>query len=162
MGDGAPLGLRGCLAAALALASGFQVSPGGIATLKRIYDEVRTTPSPSGPEFLSQDVFIGGPDDDDTNKDVHVALLVQTVGGEDLMHIRITALERSAADRRIKHAGETRDLVCAVRDGALRLIRSDVPAAEIPHLAEDILRAVLDKKRLIRPPAPQAGPPDDV
>jgi hypothetical protein len=140
---------RGGLAAVLVLA-GLQVPPEGVAALKRIYEEVRTMPSPPGQGFLRQDVFIGGPDDDDTNKDVHVALLIQRIGDEDRMHVQITSLERSEADRRVKRAAGSRALLCAVRDGALRLVRSDVADDEIARLAADILKAVLDKKRLIR------------
>ena len=137
------------LVAALAWGGG-QVPAGGTAVLKRIYDEVRTMPAPPGLGFVTQDVFIGGPDDDDTNKDVHVALLIQAIGEEALLRIRVTELERTPADRRVKHARGSRELVCAVRGGDLRLVRSDVPDADIPRLAEDILKAVLDKKRLIR------------
>jgi len=144
------------LAAVLALPL-VQVPPGGLAALRRIYDEVGEMASPPGQNFITQDFFIGGPDDDDTNKDVHVVVLIQAGGGGDRMKIQITYLERSEKDPRVKTARESKSLTCAVGRTGLRVLDSDFEDREIPRLASDILQAVKDKKRLIRGSNPAPG-----
>jgi hypothetical protein len=142
-------GSRWALAALLSLPL-LQVQPGGLETLKKIYDEVREMPSPPGQDFLNQDFFIGGPDDDDTNKDVHVAILIQAADGAYRMKIQVTYLERSLKDPRVKTSKATKTMTCAVGPTGLRLIDSEYEDREILRLASDILQAVKDKKRLIR------------
>jgi hypothetical protein len=154
--SGQALFKRGALAVCLGL-PWLQVPPEGLATLRKIYDEVRTMNSQPGLSFLKQDFFIGGPDDDDTNKDIHVAVLIQSVDGADRMQVQITYLERSAGDPRVKYARETRSLACSLAGGGVRLIRSDFVDRDIPRLADEILQAIKDKKRLIRSGAPDPG-----
>jgi hypothetical protein len=128
----------------------YQIPRSGLDTLKKIYDEVREMPRPQGQEFVNQDFFIGGPDDDDTNKDVHVVVLIQAADGTDRMKIQVTYLERSAKDPRVKTAKEAKSLTCVIGGQGLRVIDSEYADGEISGLAKDILQAVQDKKRLIR------------
>jgi hypothetical protein len=143
-------GEKGWVKAVLLVLPLLQVPRGGLETLKKIYDEVREMPSPPGQNFLKQDFFIGGPDDDDTNKDVHVVVLIQAGDGADRMKIQVTYLERSVKDPRVKTARETKTLTCAVGGPGFQVVDSEYADREISRLASDILQAVKDKKRLIR------------
>jgi len=118
--------------------------------LARIHAEVREFGKRPGEDFIRQDFFIGGEDDDDTNKDIHVGILIRSEGDGETMSIQVTWLERLKADSKVKNARETKTLTCRVRRDDVRILRSDFPPDRVGKLAEDILKAVLDKKRLMK------------
>jgi hypothetical protein len=119
------------------------------AVLKRVHDEVAELGCYPGQNFVRWDFFIGGPDDDDTNKDQHVVLLIENERGPGRMTLQVTQLERSRGDPNVKYARGTRRVLCFLENGKLEVLRSDYGAAELEELAGGILRAVLDKKRLL-------------
>lgn len=114
--------------------------------LARLHAEVREFGKRPGEDFIRQDFFIGGEDDDDTNKDIHVGILIRSEGDGESMSVQVTWLERSKADPRVKNARETKTLTCRVRLDDVRILSSDFPADRVGKLAEEILKAVLDKK----------------
>ena len=103
-----------------------------------------------GEDFVQRDFFIGGPDEDDTNKDIYVNIFIQTVAGTEKMRIQVTYMERTRENSKIKLAKETRELTLFLGPDAVRIERSDYDEGELSKLAEDILRAVKDKKRLLK------------
>ena len=119
------------------------------AVLKRVHDEVAELGPYPGQDFIRWDFFIGGPDDDDTNKDQHVVVLIENERGPGRMTLQVTQLERSRGDPNVKYARGTRRVLCFLENGKLEVLRSDYGAAELEELAGGILRAVLDKKRLL-------------
>ena len=121
-----------------------------LAVLKKIYDEVKEMGPYPGESFILHEFFAGGPDDDDTNKDQHVVVLIQVVGGVEMMKIQVTYMERTKQDRTIKYAKEMKTISCLVAAGRVKIQSSDYSDQEMKMLAPDILQAVLNKKRLLK------------
>jgi len=124
-------------------------------TLKKIYNEVKELgPYPSQP-FILHEFFAGAPDDDDTNKEQHVAVLIQTVNGVETMKIQVTELERSKEDRNIKYAKGVKNISCRLVANRLEVQSSDYSDREMAKLAPDILQAIRNKKKLLKLKVPQ-------
>jgi len=119
-------------------------------TLKKIYGEVKEMGARPGEDFIKGEFFIGAPDDDDTNKDISVFILIQNTGGAEKMKIQVTYMERTKENVRIKIAKETKNIICAVAGGAVRIQHSDYIERELPKLAVEILQAIRDKKKLLK------------
>jgi hypothetical protein len=124
--------------------------PDGLAALLRIREEIVDVAEFSDEGIIKWECFIGGPDDDDTNKDQSVTIMIRRRETGERMTIAITALERSRSDRRIKYARGTQSLVCGVADGKASVVSADPGLLSWDEAALAVLRAVMDKKRLIR------------
>lgn len=120
------------------------------AILKKIYVEVKEMGPYPGESFILHEFFAGGPDDDDTNKDQHVVVLIQVVGGVEKMRIQVTYLERTKQDRTIKYAKEVKNISCLVAADRVKIQSSDYSEKEMDKLAPDILQAILNKKKLLK------------
>jgi len=122
------------------------------ALLLRVYDEVRTfgTAAPTPEALVFRDFFIGGPDDDDTNKDIHVAVLLYRIGGFQMMKLQVTALTRSRSDPRIKKAAGSKGCTCRVDGERIAVLSSDFEEKDLARTAAELLTAIADKKRLIK------------
>ena len=118
--------------------------------LNKILVEVREMGAHPGEDFIKQEFFIGAPDEDDTNKDTSVIILIQSIDGKERMTIQVTRMERSRSDRRIKTARETRSITGVPDEAGFRVFRSDYEADELESVCTQILRAVRSKKRLIK------------
>jgi hypothetical protein len=121
-----------------------------LANMKKIYIEVKEMGPYPGESFILHEFFAGGPDDDDTNKDQHVVVLIQVVGGVEKMRIQVTYLERTKLDRTIKYAKEVKNISCLVVADRIKIQSSDYSEKEMDKLAQDILQAVLNKKKLLK------------
>lgn len=120
------------------------------AILKKIYGEVKEMGPYPGESFIQHEFFAGGPDDDDTNKDQHVVVLIQVVGGVEKMRIQVTTMERSKQDRTIKYAKDVKNISCLVAADTVKIQSSDYSEKEMSKLVPDILRAILNKKKLLK------------
>jgi hypothetical protein len=119
-------------------------------TLGKIYFEVKDMGFRPGEDFIQREFFIGAPDEDDTNKDISVNIFIQTVEGLEKMKIQVTYLERTRENAKVKFAKATRNLNVIMGGEALRIERTDFAPGELQKLTEDILKAVQDKKRLLK------------
>ncbi len=118
--------------------------------LKQIYDEVKELGRYPGEDFIRREFFIGNEDDDDTNKNQHVAVLIQTIDGQEKMSIQVTAMEPSKENPQVKYATSSKSILCRVGKDALTIQTSDYDEPELERLASEILRAVLAKKKLLK------------
>jgi len=118
--------------------------------LRLIYIEVKEMGARPGEGFIQGQFFIGKPDDDDTNKDIHVIILIQGSDGSEKMKIQVTYMERTRENPTVKYAKETKNIVCIVQENAVKLQSSDYAEREMKKLGEDILKSVRDKKRLLK------------
>jgi hypothetical protein len=118
--------------------------------LTQILAETRELGGRPGEDFIKHEFFIGGADDDDTNKDTSVAILIQTLDGRERMTIQVTRMERDRRDPRIKTARDTKTISGALEGTVFRITRSDYSQDELESLCSQILRAVRDKKRLMK------------
>ncbi len=121
-----------------------------LAILKKIYVEVKEMGPYPGQSFILHEFFAGGPDDDDTNKDLHVVVLIQVVGGLEKMRIQVTYMERTKEDRTIKYAKEVKNISCLVAADRIKIQSSDYNEKEMGKLAPDILQAIQNKKKLLK------------
>lgn len=142
--------------ALISIAVSAQSLPAGAPTtetlqlLKKIYDEVKDFGRRPGEDFIKQDFFIGNDDDDDTNKDIHVSILIHEAEGREKLKILVTSMERSRENSRIKVAKGSKNVICIIEHAGIRVESADYRDKELGPLAAEILKAVQNKKRLIR------------
>jgi hypothetical protein len=131
-----------------ALAGASQIESGTVKNLTRVYDEVRVMPPRPDEAFVRQEFFIGE-DDDDTNKDIFVSIIIAKADAVPLMILQITWMEHAKSDDRVSFAKETKTLRCLFEPAGLRLEGARFGDRELGALAHGLLKAVLDKKRLL-------------
>lgn len=117
--------------------------------LKTIHAEVKEMGPYPGDDFIRREFFVGE-DDDDTNKDIQVAILIQSVESKEKMTIRVTEMAREPAGSRTSVAKESRALVCLVSGEKVEIQSSDYEKDDLERLVPDILTAVRNKKRLLK------------
>ncbi len=118
-------------------------------TLKQIYLEVKELGTYPGEDFNKGEFFVGA-DDDDTNKDIHVFILIHKTGEAEKMKIQVTYMVRSPGALHIRFAKTTKSLICIVAGEKVEIERSEFEEKELKKLAPGILQAILDKKKLLR------------
>jgi len=91
-----------------------------------------------------------GEDDDDTNKDTQVVVLLQPFESTEKMTIRVTEMAREPAGSRTSVAKSSKALVCLVGGGRVEIQSSDYDKPALERLVPDILTAVRNKKRLLK------------
>jgi len=119
------------------------------AHLLRIFDEVRAMGARPGENFIQQEFFAGGPDDDDTNKDLHVVVLIQPETGMSKITLQVTRFERDRRDRNVKTARETNTIRAEIVKGAVKGLTSDYGDRDLHEILEQVQRAVIQKKKLL-------------
>lgn len=120
--------------------------------LKEIHAEVKGMGLYPGQDFVQQAFFVGE-DDDDTNKDIHVSILIQAQEQKEKMTIRVTRMIKDRRNPQARLAGTTKGLVCILGGDELEVQSSDYQEKEIAELAPEILTAVQNKKRLLKLPS---------
>jgi len=117
--------------------------------LREIRGEVLGLGRYPGEDFARGEFFLGE-GDDDTNKTHAVGILVKDEDGGSRMTIVVSRLEPSRDDPRVKYTRDPRTVVCAFTFAGVELVRSDYPAAELEKLLPIVLKAVVDKKNLLK------------
>lgn len=128
-----------------------QGEPGASRLLREIRDEVAALPRYPG-EDLARGEFFLGEGDDDTNKTHAVGILVEDGEGAGTRRLTIVVsrLEPARDDPHVKFTRDARTLVCEFAGDGVELIRSDYSTTELEKLLPVILKAVLDKKALLK------------
>lgn len=120
--------------------------------LKNIYAEVKEFKPYPGESFIRAEFFIGSEDDDDTYKDIHISILIQRQDVGEKMKIQMTAMEARPGQPRIKHARDSKMIVCWILPGAPdepRILSSDVSEKDIDPFLASLLGAIQKKKALL-------------
>ncbi len=117
--------------------------------LKEIHAEVKEMGPYPGQDFVQQAFFVGE-DDDDTNKDIHVSILIQAKEKKERMTVRVTQMIKDRRNPQARLAGMTRALVCIIGGDELEIESSDYEEREIARLVPEILTAIRNKKRLLK------------
>lgn len=118
--------------------------------LLRVHHEVRAMGIYPGENFVFQQFFTGKEDDDDTNKDVHVGVLIRPGRVADQMEIQVTRMIRNPRDRLVSTAEESRSIICRIAGETAEIIASDFQIEETVPVVKDLLKAVLQKKAIMR------------
>jgi len=117
--------------------------------LKEIHAEVKEMGPYPGQDFVQQAFFVGE-DDDDTNKDIHVSILIRVQEQIEKMTIRVTRMKKDRRNPQARLAETTRGLVCIIGGDELEIQSSDYEEKEIAELVPEILTAIRNKKRLLK------------
>jgi hypothetical protein len=117
--------------------------------LKEIYREVKELGKFPGDDFIKREFFIG-PGKDDTYKDIHVLVLIQNIEEKERITIQVTYLQRSENNPTIKYAKNVRSISCLYGGDKIDIVKSDYDKKERKTLLPDVLRAIRDKKKLLK------------
>ena len=117
--------------------------------LREIRVEVKEMGAYPGQDFFQQAFFVGE-DDDDTNKDIHVSILIRAVEEKEKMTVRVTMMKRDRRNPQARLAGTTREFVCLFHNDIVETQSADYEEEEIAALVPDILTAIRNKKRLLK------------
>jgi hypothetical protein len=120
-----------------------------LAVLKRIHAEVKEMGPYPGEDFVRREFFVGE-DDDDTNKDIQVVVLIQSFESKEKMIIRVTEMVRDPGNFRTSLAKTTKAVVCLVAEDQVEIKSSDYEKNDLNKLTPEILSAVRNKKRLLK------------
>jgi hypothetical protein len=149
-----------CLAArgilfAFGLMTVLAITPGppqektSLDVLKQIHAEVKEIGPYPGEDFIRREFFVGE-DDDDTNKDIHVIVLIQSLESKEMMTIRVTEMAKDPGNPRARLAKTSRALTCLVAEDRLEVQSSDYEEKDLAELVPEILTAIQNKKRLLK------------
>jgi len=116
--------------------------------LKEIHDEVVALGKYPGENFFKREFFVGK-DDDDTNKDIHVAIVIHESGEKEKMTIQMTYMKRSQGSPVVGIAKRVKSIKCSCQENQIHINHSGFKDEELKSILKDILRAVHDKKRLL-------------
>ncbi|MGB6338374.1 MAG: hypothetical protein WBF32_01245 [Candidatus Aminicenantaceae bacterium] len=117
--------------------------------LKEIYQEMKEFDKYPGCDFIKREFFVGE-DDDDTNKDIHVVILVQDVDEKEKVTIQVTYMERSKGSPVIGIAKYVKVLSFFVLEDQTDIIKSDFDAKEKEIVLPGVLQAIKNKKKLLK------------
>jgi len=155
-------------AGAVLLSSGFAAAltvPSGpgpvkkyLAILKQIHAEVKEIGPYPGEDFIRREFFVGE-DDDDTNKDIHVLVLIQSLESKEMMTIRVTEMAKDPGNPQTRLAKTSRVLFCLVAEDRMEVQSSDYEEKDLAKLAPEILTAIQNKKRLLKLNLCESGRP---
>ncbi len=116
---------------------------------REIHCEVKEMGKYPGEDFIQWEFHIG-PADDDTNQEDHLVILIQDIAGRKKMTIQVTHLEPSKFDANIRYGKETKKVICLIDEASVDVSRSDYDEKGLHSLLPDVLKAVKDKKNLIK------------
>ena len=117
--------------------------------LKEIYKEMKEFEKYPGCDFIKKEFFVGE-DDDDTNKDIHVVILVQEVDEKEKVTIQVTYMERKKGRPVVGIAKSIKVFSYFVTEDQIEIIKSDFDAREKGLVLAGVLKAVRDKKKLLK------------
>jgi hypothetical protein len=149
---GAALAAAFLALAVLAAAAGAprgQEKAGVAGLLREIRTEVLGLGRYPGEDFTRGEFFLGA-GDDDTNKTHAIGILVQDGAEGARMTVVVSRLEPSGDNPRVKYARDPKTVICRFGGSAVEIVRSDYPEAELEKLLPSVLKAVVDKKALLK------------
>jgi hypothetical protein len=117
--------------------------------LREIRDEILGLPRYPGEGFARGEFFLGE-GDDDTYKTHAVGILVNDEAEGTRMTIVVSRLEPARDDPRVKYAREPRTIACRLAGETVEVLRSDYGPPELEKLLPLVLKAVVDKKALLK------------
>ena len=129
--------------------AGGQKDAGVLGLLREIRAEVLEIGGYPGEDFARGEFFLGA-GDDDTNKTHAVGILVQDKAEGSQMTIVVSRLEPSTDNPRVKYTRDPKTVIGRFAGSAVEVLRSDYPEAELEGLLPAVLKAVIDKKALLK------------
>ena len=137
------------LMAALAASWGAGQVKEHLVIIKQIHAEVKEMGPYPGEAFIRREFFVGE-GDDDTNKDIHVIVLIQSLESKEMMTVRVTEMAKDPGNPQARLAKSSKLLVCRMAGERLEVESSDYEEKDLAELGPEILKAVQNKKRLLK------------
>ena len=137
------------LAAALAAPSQPKPVKKYLSVLNQIYAEVKEMGPYPGEDFIRREFFLGE-DDDDTNKDIHIMVIIRPSESKEMMTFRVTEMVKDPGNPQARLAATSRMLSCLVARGVVDIQNSDYEEKDLDKLALEMLTAIQNKKRLLK------------
>jgi hypothetical protein len=117
--------------------------------LKEIHNEIVLLGRYPGQNFFKREFFVGE-DDDDTNKDIHVAVVIHETDTDEKMTIQVTYMERIKGRPVVGIAKSSKSIKCSCMGDHFDIKHTGFNNKEMNSILRDILRAIHDKKRLLK------------
>jgi len=117
--------------------------------LREIEKEVREIGGYPGEDFIRREFFLGV-GDDDTYKTHQVGILIKDEAAGPRLTIQVVRLEPSRSEPRVKYGREPRLVVCDILGARVEIVRSDYSPGDLEALLPEVVRAVVDKKNLLK------------
>lgn len=114
--------------------------------LREIYKEVKEIGKFPNEDFYKRQFHIG--DEDDTNQNIHVFVLIQEIDSIEKMTIQVTYLKTSSFPK-IGIPEKIKNIVCSFQDDNVRILNSDFSGKEMRAFLKELKRSISDKKRLL-------------
>jgi hypothetical protein len=117
--------------------------------LREIYMEMKDFDKYPGCDFIKREFFVGE-DDDDTNKDIHVVIIVQDVDEKEKITIQVTYMERRKGRPVIGIAKSIKVISYFVLEDQVEIIKSDFDDKEKELILSGVFQAIKNKKKLLK------------
>jgi len=117
--------------------------------LKEIYREVKELGKFPSENFIKRQFFLGE-DDDDTNKDIHVFILIQNIDEKEKITIQATYMRRGKNKPVVAYAKNVRSISCVLEGDKIDIIKSDYDEMERESFLPEVLRSIRNKKKLLK------------
>jgi hypothetical protein len=120
-----------------------------LSVLVQIYAEVKEMGPYPGEDFIRREFFVGEADDD-TNKDIHVMVLIQPAGSRETMTVRVTEMVKDPSNPRARLAASSKIVSCWIAGSRAEIRKSDYEDKDLDKLAPEMLTAIQNKKGLLK------------
>jgi hypothetical protein len=117
--------------------------------LREIYLEMKDFDNYPGCDFIKREFFVGE-DDDDTNKDIHVVILVQNVDEKEKITIQVTYMERRKGKPVVGIAKSVKIITYFFVRDQVKIIKSDFYDKEKEFVLPGVLQSIKNKKKLLK------------
>lgn len=114
--------------------------------LWEIYSEVKEMGNFPNEDFIKRQFHIG--DEDDTNQNIHVFVLIQEIDGVEKMTIQVTYLKTSSYPA-VGVLDKIKNILCSIKKDDLKIESSDFSKKEMNMFLKDLKHSISDKKRLL-------------
>jgi len=111
-----------------------------------IYHEVKEMGRFPGEDFFKRQFHIG--DEDDTNQNIHVFILIQEIVDTEKMTIQVTYLKTSNYPAVGIPIG-IKNILCSIKKDDLKILNSDFSKKEMKVFLKELKLSISDKKRLL-------------
>ena len=114
--------------------------------LWEIYEEIKEMGKFPNEDFYKRQFHIG--DEDDTNQNIHVFVLIQEIDGIEKMTIQVTYLKTSSYPA-VGIPDRIKNIACSFQNDNVKILDSDFPDKEMKTFLKELKRSISDKKRLL-------------
>jgi hypothetical protein len=119
---------------------------GNTKVLMEIYSEVKEMGKFPHEDFIKRQFHVG--DEDDTNQDIHVFILIQEIDDIEKMTIQVTYLKTSSYPK-VGIPEKIKNIICSFQNDTVKIINSDFSNKEMNTFLKELKRSISDKKRLL-------------